>query len=95
VARALSKAPPNGPEYQNVSNELEKINNALWGETWKRLELLSEHYQLNDRGPLALAALALKLADNFVPNFDVFATPPKAGRKPSRNNKFGSFFSTR
>jgi hypothetical protein len=93
LARALleygSKAPPDGPEYENVSNELERISNALWEETWKRLEMLSEHYQLNDRGGLALA---LALAKNFVPNFDVFTTPTKSGRKRSGDEKFGFRF---
>ena len=90
LQQALTACRKAHPDYENISNALESATNALWDEVGKRLALLIEHYKLNDWGEKKPLMLALFLATDFVPNFDVFATPPKGpGRPPSRGDKFG------
>jgi hypothetical protein len=90
--RALTACGKAHPDYENISNALESASNALWEEIGRRLALLIGHYKINDRGEKMPLMLALALATDFVENFDVFATPPKAGRPRSRGEEFGLSF---
>jgi hypothetical protein len=70
------------------------IEAALVIETRKRFDALIKHYNLDGRKRNAdtFLLLALALANDFVPNFDV-RNPGKArGRPSSRSNSFGFRF---
>jgi hypothetical protein len=80
-----SDGPLNRPEYENITE-------ALFDETTKRLKVLLEHYKIKGKGRMTPLLLAVALANDFVPNFDVFIPPRKSGRPRSRNDVFGPSF---
>ena len=78
-----------GPEIQQkqIQEEIDAAGAILNFETRKRLKQLCDYYQI-DHGDFV--SLALYLARDFIPNFDVYSMPKKKGRPSGRNIPVGA-----
>lgn len=70
----------------------ERAKQALSSEMTSRVIALAKHYRISTESPNLLASLFIAVANDFIPNFDVYRQKAKKGRPRKRHEKFGLSF---
>ncbi len=77
----LGLPPPPPPEDHPSRKEWEKLSAEIAAEIMARLKVFLDHYYIEATSPNAYLLLSLRLADDLIPNFNIF--PGNPGRPKS------------